>query len=60
MLIVCNLSDQEQPATLSLPDFVGRRPIEVLTNQPFPQISEMEYQLSLTPYQYCWLKLTGA
>ncbi len=57
MLIVCNLSDQAQGVTLNLPDFVGRTPHDVLSDQSLQSISETEYSLSLGAYQYFWLIL---
>lgn len=58
ILVVCNLSDQGQQARLSLPDFVGQTPRDVLSNQSFPTISQPEYQITLAPFQYCWLVLS--
>jgi maltose alpha-D-glucosyltransferase/alpha-amylase len=57
MLIVCNLSDQPQTVTISLPDFLGVRPQDVLSNTLLPPITQADYSLSLPPYQYYWLKL---
>jgi len=55
MLIVCNLSDQPQNVTLSLPDFVGTTPHDVLTDTTTTAIVDDDYSLSLSPYQYYWL-----
>jgi maltose alpha-D-glucosyltransferase/alpha-amylase len=60
MLIVCNLSGQSQTVTLSLPDFVGVAPHDVLSNHSLPQITHVGYSLSLTSYQYHWLDLSLA
>jgi maltose alpha-D-glucosyltransferase/alpha-amylase len=60
MLIVCNLSDQTQTATLSLSDLVGITPVEVLTGKPFPTINKADYALTLSPYQYYWLNLADS
>jgi maltose alpha-D-glucosyltransferase/alpha-amylase len=60
MLIVCNLSDQPQTATLSLSDLVGITPVEVLTGKPFPTINKADYALTLSPYQYYWLNLADS
>ena len=57
MLIVCNLSDQPQQVILNLPNFVGRTPHDVLSDQSLPSIREADYSLSLAPYQYYWLAL---
>ncbi len=58
MLIVCNLSDQPQEVTLSLPEFRGVTPQDVLTGQAHNIISD-EYTLSLGAYQYHWFDLSG-
>lgn len=58
MLIVCNLSDQPQTVALSLPDFVGLTPQDVLSDTPFVPIAPADYPLSLAPYQYRWLDLS--
>ncbi|MCP5086927.1 MAG: maltose alpha-D-glucosyltransferase [Rhodobacteraceae bacterium] len=58
MLIVCNLSDQPQEVTLSLPEFRGVTPQDVLTGQAHNIISD-EYTLSLGAYQYYWFDLSG-
>ncbi len=57
MLIVCNLSDQPQTITLSLADFVGVHPRDALSGASLEPISQADYSLSLTPYQYYWLSL---
>jgi maltose alpha-D-glucosyltransferase/alpha-amylase len=58
MLIVCNLSGQPQMARLSLPEFAGILPKDVLTETTLTPITQADYGLSLTPYQYHWLKLS--
>jgi maltose alpha-D-glucosyltransferase/alpha-amylase len=55
MLIVCNLSDQPQEATVSLPDLVGLTPRDVLSDKPLEPITDADYLLTLAPYQYYWL-----
>lgn len=57
MLIVCNLSDQPQTITLSLADFVGVHPRDALSGALLEPITQADYSLSLTPYQYYWLLL---
>ena len=57
MLIVCNLSGAEQTAVLSLPEFAGTRPVDVLTNQSPAIIGNTGYSLKLRAYQYYWLAL---
>ena len=55
MLIICNLSDQLQEITLPLPDNVGATPHDVLTDTNLPAIVDVNYSLSLSPFQYYWL-----
>ncbi|MDX1522179.1 MAG: maltose alpha-D-glucosyltransferase, partial [Anaerolineae bacterium] len=57
LLIVCNLSDQDQTVTLQLPDYAGRQPYDVLSNTTLAPVSEVDYTLSLGPYRYHWLRL---
>ncbi|HMQ53211.1 MAG TPA: alpha-glucosidase C-terminal domain-containing protein, partial [Anaerolineae bacterium] len=56
LLIVCNLSGQAQEVSLPLADFVGHRPVDILSRQTLPIISQADYPLSLQPYQYHWLR----
>ena len=57
MLIVCNLSGAEQTAVLSLPEFAGTRPVDILTNQAPAIIGNTGYSLKLRSYRYHWLAL---
>ncbi len=57
MLIVCNLSGVEQTAVLSLPEFAGTRPVDILTNQAPANIGNTGYSLKLRSYRYHWLAL---
>ena len=58
LLVVCNLSDQLQTTTISLPNFVGRTPRDVLSSQIFTILDRPEFTMSLAPYQYHWLDLS--
>ena len=55
MLIICNLSDQPQETTVSLPDLVGVTPRDVLSDKSLEPIADVDYLLTLAPYQYYWL-----
>lgn len=57
MLMVCNLSDRPQSTTLPLPDFVGITPQDVLLGRHLEPITQADYLLSLTPFEYHWLSL---
>jgi maltose alpha-D-glucosyltransferase/alpha-amylase len=58
MLVVCNLSGQPQTAQLSLPEFVGVTPQDVLTGAALAPLAQADYGISLTPYQYYWLRFS--
>jgi maltose alpha-D-glucosyltransferase/alpha-amylase len=60
MLVVCNLSRFSQPAELDLNAFVGRTPVELFGETPFPVIADRPYQLSLGPYMFLWFRLDQA
>jgi maltose alpha-D-glucosyltransferase/alpha-amylase len=59
ILVIHNLSDQEQYFRLDLSDFAGRKPQELLgrASEPFPQITDRPYPVAMAPYDYLWLKL---
>jgi maltose alpha-D-glucosyltransferase/alpha-amylase len=56
-LVVNNLSAVAQPANLSLPDYVGRVPTELLGRQTFPKVEDRAYFLSLAPHSFFWFAL---
>lgn len=56
VLVVCNLSDQAQTATLPLEEFAGATPRDLLTGRTFPAITAA-HEVSLEPCQYHWLAL---
>jgi maltose alpha-D-glucosyltransferase/alpha-amylase len=60
ILIACNLAKSAEPATLDLGRFAGCTPVEMWSDQPFPRIGELPYQLTFGPYGYFWFRLTGA
>ncbi|ARP94136.1 maltose alpha-D-glucosyltransferase [Bordetella genomosp. 13] len=57
ILCVANLSNTAQPLELSLPEYVGRTPLEMLGNTPFPVITDQPYRLTLPPYAFFWMDL---
>ncbi|MCB0212485.1 MAG: alpha-glucosidase C-terminal domain-containing protein, partial [Anaerolineae bacterium] len=59
MLIVCNLSDQEQTVDIPVPDGVTQTPVDVLTDTALSDTSGSSYTLTLSPYQYLWIKVAG-
>src|SRR5581483_11415845 len=60
ILCVVNLSRYVQPVSLDLRDFLGRTPVELIGEIPFPPISEAPYFLSLGPHTFFWFRLDPA
>ena len=58
ILCVNNLSRWAQYVSLELAEFRGRVPVELWGNNPFPQIGELPYLLTLGPHNFIWFKLT--
>jgi len=59
-LFVANLSGQPQQASLPLAEFAGVTPTDLLTGKSLDPVPEGSYSLSLSPYQYHWLRLNKA
>ena len=57
VLCVHNLSRFAQPAELSLAQWAGSTPYEVLGRVPFPLITEEPYAITLPPYGFLWFDL---
>ncbi|SAI70844.1 alpha-glucosidase [Bordetella ansorpii] len=57
ILCVANLSNTAQPLELKLPDYIGRTPVEMLGNTPFPEVTDQPYRLTLPPYGFYWMDL---
>jgi maltose alpha-D-glucosyltransferase/alpha-amylase len=55
-LILANLTGDVQSASLDLSAHVGSRPVDVLTDQPWPVVEANPYALDLAPYAYHWLR----
>ncbi len=60
LLILCNLSDNKQEATLNLPTLAGLTPRDLLTDTTLPKLTKVNQTLSLQPYQYYWLNVTSS
>jgi maltose alpha-D-glucosyltransferase/alpha-amylase len=58
MLIVGNLSDRPQTASISLTDFSGVTPRDVLTDTSLAPLGPAGYMLALGPHQFYWLDLS--
>ncbi|MBI4571912.1 MAG: alpha-glucosidase C-terminal domain-containing protein, partial [candidate division NC10 bacterium] len=57
VLAVHNLADSSEPVELTLREFRGAIPVEMLGESRFPPINERPYFLSLGPYGFYWLRL---
>jgi maltose alpha-D-glucosyltransferase/alpha-amylase len=57
VLCVNNLSRFAQPASLALPAYSGRSPVELVGRVPFPKIGRSPYLVTLGPHGFYWLRL---
>ena len=57
ILCVNNLSRYAQYAELDLSEFVGRTPVEMWGETPFPAVREQPYVLTLGPHSFLWFRL---
>lgn len=57
LLVLVNLTDEPQTASLDLAAYAGREPNDVLSGQSWPIVGPQSYSFSLEPYGYRWLKL---
>jgi maltose alpha-D-glucosyltransferase / alpha-amylase len=59
VLVVNNLSQYPQPVALDLSAYQGCVPVELLSNNRFPVITEAPYFLSLGGHDFFWFLLEG-
>ena len=62
ILVVNNLSEEEQAVELDLAEFIGAEfigsePVDLLSRERLPAVSESAYRMDLTRYGYRWLRL---
>ncbi len=57
ILIVINLSHYPQLVSLDMEDFRGMIPIELFSQEAFPEIEEDNYNLTLGSYGYFWFNI---
>ena len=57
ILVVNNLSSESQTVKLTLSDYAGCVPVDVLTDRQLPEIKQGPYPLNLEGYGYRWLNL---
>ncbi len=55
IVVVNNLSAARQSVSLSLAEFAGASPVDVVSGRALPAITDEPYTLTLEPYQYLWL-----
>ena len=58
MMCIFNLSRKPTYLELKLPEFSGLRPVETITDAPFPRIGELPYFFTLQPHSFFWFSLT--
>ncbi|MGE0826582.1 MAG: maltose alpha-D-glucosyltransferase [Candidatus Binatia bacterium] len=59
ILVLHNLSARDQAVELSLGQYEGISPVDLLHHSPLPSISALPSALSLTPYEYRWIRLVA-
>jgi maltose alpha-D-glucosyltransferase/alpha-amylase len=59
VLAVHNLGNRKRQARLDLAEFSGNRPLDLLTGETLPALTEAPLRLTMPPYGYRWLKLAG-
>ncbi|MBG0771783.1 MAG: maltose alpha-D-glucosyltransferase, partial [Anaerolineaceae bacterium] len=57
MICILNLSEQPQELHLDLSQWNGCKPVDILTDEALPAISDEPYSVNLNPLAYHWLKL---
>jgi maltose alpha-D-glucosyltransferase/alpha-amylase len=56
-LVLVNLTAEPQHTALDLAECAGKTPVDVLTDEVWPQIQPVPYDVSLAPCAFHWLKL---
>ena len=57
VLCVNNLSRFAQPAVVSVAEWIGRTPVDLIGGARFPKIDGPTYLLTLGPHSLLWLRL---
>ncbi|MCL4347292.1 MAG: alpha-glucosidase C-terminal domain-containing protein, partial [Candidatus Thermoplasmatota archaeon] len=57
MLCIFNLSRKPTYLELTLGNFSGYTPVEIITGVPFPKIGQLPYFFTLHPRSFFWLNL---
>src|SRR6185312_13664004 len=58
VLCVANMSRTAQAVELDLSEFIGRTPVELSGEVPFPKIGQLTYLLTLPPFGFYWFCLS--
>ncbi|MEM7641648.1 MAG: maltose alpha-D-glucosyltransferase [Pseudomonadota bacterium] len=59
VLCVANLSRAPQAVEIDLSRYVGRVPVELVGQSPFPPVGELPYMLTLPAYGFFWFLLAS-
>ncbi|MFH0827871.1 MAG: maltose alpha-D-glucosyltransferase [Candidatus Omnitrophota bacterium] len=57
IIVAANLSRFSQAVAIEMPQYAGRMPFEVFSENKFPVIDKTPYLLTLGPHSHYWLKL---
>jgi maltose alpha-D-glucosyltransferase/alpha-amylase len=57
VLVVVNLSRFAQSTMLDLKEFDGFEPIEIFSQNAFPEVKDGRYNITIGPYDYYWFSL---
>ncbi len=57
LIIFNNLAPEPQTVSVDLADYAGKTPVDILTGETYPPITEELYVVELAGYGYCWLKI---
>jgi maltose alpha-D-glucosyltransferase/alpha-amylase len=59
VVCVLNLTDEKQTLSLDLAQFSGRRVFDLVTEKPYPDVTEKPYQIYVLPFGFFWLTLVS-
>jgi maltose alpha-D-glucosyltransferase/alpha-amylase len=57
VLVLNNLSDRTESVMIDLSRFIGYKPVELFSQNRFPQIKRARFHFTISPYGYFWLWL---
>ena len=59
LICILNLTEQTQELDLDLSRWNGAKVIDLLTEDPFPEVTSEPYAITLKPWAFHWLKLSS-